>query len=157
MPSAKVWLRGLFQKTVWSQYNTALIPPRYHLLYTFVLPFKYLAIGLYGMLSISVPISSIDLMFGGLYGDMWSVALMLGGFFALLGVCFYARLIWLECVAAVTLVTLMVIYVGCIFAAALLGEQSLRILSLLLVIIFLPMPSWRVLDIVRELRPARES
>lgn len=157
MTSAKVWMRGLFQKTVWSHYNTANIPPRYQLLYTFVLPFKYTAIFLYGMLSISVPLTSIDLIFGDIYGDIWSIALMLGGLFALIGVCFYARLIWLEVVSDVALVTLMVVYIGCIFIAALVGAESFRFLSLLLVIIFLPMPSWRVLDIVRELRPARES
>ena len=157
MTSAKVWMRGLFQKTVWSSYNTVNIPMRYRLLYTLVLPFKYAAIGLYGMMSINVPISSIDAVFGSLYGDMWSTTLMAAGFTALIGVCFYARLIWAECVAAVTLVTLMVIYTGCIFAASLVGAESFRFLSLLLVIIFLPMPAWRVLDIVRELRPARES
>lgn len=155
MPSAKVWMRGMFQRTVWSHYNTANIPPRYQLLYTFVLPFKYLAIMLYGMLSIAVPITSIDLVFGNIYGDMWSIALMLGGLGALLGVCFYARLIWLEAVSAVLLVTLMLIYVGCIIIAAIGGAEPFRFLSLLLVFIFLPMPSWRVFDIVKELRPRR--
>jgi hypothetical protein len=156
MTSAKVWLRGLFQKTVWSHYNTANIPPRFHLIYTFVLPFKYLSIFLYGALSVPVSISSIDLVFGNIYGDIWSIALMLGGLLALLGICFYARLIWVEVVANVALVTLMMIYVGCILVAFLVGAEEFRFLSLLLVILFLPMPCWRVLDIVRELRPARE-
>lgn len=155
MASAKVWMRGLFQRTVWSHYNTANIPPRYQFIYTFVLPFKYLMIGLYGMLSIAVSITSIDLVFGNIYGDIWSVALMVSGFGAMLGVCFYARLIWVEVVAAVMMVTLMAIYIGCIAVAAIVGAESFRFLSLLLVCIFLPMPSWRVLDIVRELRPAR--
>lgn len=156
MTGAKVWLRGLFQKTVWSHYNTANIPPRFQLLYTFVLPFKYFAIFTFGLLSISVPITSIDEVFGVIYGDIWSVALMLGGFFALVGICFYARLIWVEVVADVAMVTLMVVYIGCIFISAIVGAESFKVLPLLLVVIFLPMPSWRVLDIVRELRPARE-
>ena len=155
MVSAKVWWRGFAEKTVWSHYNTANIPPRYQLLYTFVLPFKYTAIMLYGMLSIAVPITSIDLVFGNIYGDIWSVALMLGGIGALVGICFYARLIWLEAVSAVMLVTLMAIYVGCIFIAAIAGAEGFRFLSLLLVFIFLPMPAWRVFDIVKELRPRR--
>lgn len=157
MTSAKVWMRGLFQKMVWSHYNTANIPPRYHFLYTFVLPLQYTAIFLYGLLSVPVSVSSIDLVFGDLYGDMWSVALMVGGFSALVGVCFYARLIWVEAVADVALVTLMLIYAVCIFIAAIAGAEHFRFLSLLLVIMFLPLPVWRVLDIVRELRPARES
>lgn len=157
MISAKVWMRGSFQKTVWSHYNTANIPARYRLLYTFVLPFKYLAISLYGMLSISGSVSSIDLVFGSIYGDMWSVGLAVAGFLAVLGVSFYARLIWVECVAAVTLVTLMLIYLGSLFTAAAVGAETFHVLSMLLVMMFLPMPAWRVLDIVRELRPARES
>ena len=156
MTTTRVWFRGLFQKTVWSHYNTNNIPPRYQLLYTFVLPFKYVAIMLYGMLSVSVPVSSIDLVFGKIYGDMWSVALLGGGLLAFVGVAFYARLIWLEAIADITLVTLMVAYIICIFIAALVGAESFRFLSLILVFIFLPMPSWRVADIVRELRPARE-
>ena len=150
-------MNWMFNKTVWSQENTANIPPRYQLLYTFVLPFKYTAIFLYGLLSVTMQVTSIDIVFGDIYGDMWSIGLMLGGLLALIGISFYARLIWLEIIADVALVTLMVIYVGCIFAAAVLGAESFRMLSLVLVTIFLPMPSWRVLDIVKELRPARES
>ena len=150
-------MNWMFNKTVWSQENTANIPPRYQLLYTFVLPFKYTAIFLYGLLSVTMQVTSIDIVFGDIYGDMWSIGLMLGGLLALIGISFYARLIWLEVIADVALVTLMVIYVGCIFAAAVLGAESFRMLSLVLVTIFLPMPSWRVLDIVKELRPARES
>lgn len=157
MASTKVWLRSVFQKTVWSHYNTSNIPPRYQLIYTFVLPFKYLSIALYGLFSISVEVSSIDLVFGSVYGDMWSIALLSAGFISLLGILFYARLIWLEAVGAVALVTLMLVYMGCIFFAALVGAQDFRFLSMLLVVIFLPVPCWRIYDIVRELRPARES
>lgn len=157
MTSLRVALRGLFQRTVWSHYNTAKIPPRYQLLYTTVLPLKYTAIALYGLLSIPVSVSSIDLVFGNIYGDLWSVAVMGSGLLALLGVSFYARLIWLEAIACVSMVTLMVAYLVCIFIAAVAGAEHFRFLSMLLVFIFLPMPSWRVLDIVRELRPPRES
>ena len=148
-------MRGLFQKTVWSHYNTAKIPPRYQLLYTLVLPFKYMMIGLYGAFSISVPITSIDLVFGPIYGDLWSFALMLSGIGALAGICFYARLIWVEIWSLLFMVTLMLTYVGAIFTASVVGAESFRFLSLLLVLVFLPMPSWRVWDIVRELRPPR--
>ena len=155
MSSARVWVRGLFQKTVWSRFNMSKIPSRFQLLYTLVLPFKYFMLALYGAMSIGVPISSIDLIFGGIYGDLWSDGLMIAGILAFLGVIFYDRLLWVEVVGAVFLVTLMVLYVGCIFTAALVGAESFRLLSFLLVMVFLPMPSWRILDIVRELRPPR--
>ena len=155
MPDFKTTMRGLFQKTVWSHYNTAKIPPRYHLLYTLILPLKYALIGMYGLLSVSVTISSIDRVFGSIYGDMWSVALMAAGFASAIGIMFYRRLIWLEAVGAVLMVTLMLLYTGSIFIAALAHAEPFRYLSLLLVLVFLPMPSWRVLDIVRELRPPR--
>jgi hypothetical protein len=154
---SNTWLRSLIQKTVWSHYNTAHIPKRYRSLYTVVLPFIYVAIGLYGLLSIAASVTSIDLVFGYLYGDMWSIALMIGGFVAFIGISFYARLIWAEAFAACMLVTLMLVYIGCIFTAAVVGAELFRFLSLLLVIIFLPFTAWRVLDITRELRPPVES
>jgi hypothetical protein len=153
--NAAVWVRSLQHKTVWSRSNTAKIPPRYWLLYTVVLPYKYIAIGLYGALSVGFPVTSIDLMFGELYGNIWSVMLAVCGFGAFLGISFYNRLIWMEAMATVMLVTLMVLYIGCIFLAAAFNFEQFRFLSLLLVMIFLPMPSWRVYDIVRELRPPR--
>lgn len=155
MHSVAVWMRNVFQKTVWSHVMQAEIPPRYELIYTAVLPFKYFMIGMYGLLSIGAPITSIDLVFGDIYGDIWSTALATCGFGAVIGVIFYNRLIWLEALATVTMVTLMLLYVGCILTAFLLGAEAFRFLSLLLVMIFLPMPSWRVYDIVRELRPPR--
>lgn len=155
MVGMRVRMRGWFQRTVWSHYNTANIPPRYQLIYTLMLPLKFALIGLYGALSISVPITSIDLIFGPIYGDMWSFALMVSGLGAFVGICFYARLIWVEAIALIMMVTLMALYVGAIFTAAILGAESFRFLSMLLVLVFLPMPSWRVWDIVRELRPPR--
>jgi len=155
MRTMKTNLRGLFQKTVWSHYNTAQIPARYHLLYTVILPLKYLLIGAYGLFSINVTISSIDRVFGPIYGDMWSVTLMVSGWTAMVGIMFYKRLIWLEVLSVVLLVTLMTLYTGCIFFAAILHVETFRYLSLLLVLVFLPMPCWRVLDMIRELRPVR--
>jgi hypothetical protein len=151
--TAKVWMRSLLQTTVWSRYNKMNVPDRYELIYTFVLPFKYAAIAIYGLVSIAYPVTSIDLLLGGIYGDLWSFALLIGGTTAFVGICFYPKLLMMEAVAAVTLVTLMIIYVGCIFGAALFGGEPFKYLSLILVLILLPMPSWRVWDIVRELRP----
>lgn len=156
MVSARVWWRGLFQTTVWSHYNTANIPPRFQLLYTLVLPLKFLVIGGYGALSVGVPITSIDIVFGTIYGDFWSIALMLAGFGAAIGIAFYARLIRVELVALAFMVTLMTFYIGCILTASALGAESFRFLSLLLVLVFMPMPLWRILDIVKELRPPRQ-
>lgn len=155
MTKTKVFLRGLFQLTVWSHYNTAKIPVRYQGLYTFVLPFKFFIIGLYGLLSINVPITSIDLVFGVLYGDLWSFALMIAGFGSMVGIMFYDRAIKLEAFMLVLMLTLMGFYAICIFVAAIAGAENFRYLSLLLVIVFLPMPSWRLWDIIRELRPPR--
>lgn len=155
MAGARVWWKRSIRHTIWNKDNLGHVPERYHFLYTLVLPLKYLAIALYGALSYAVPVSSIDLTFGYIYGDMWSIGLLAGGVGAFVGLCFYPRLLWAECVSAVLLVTLMVVYVGCIFVAALSRAEDFRYLSLILVFIFLPMPSWRVYDIVRELRPAR--
>ena len=149
------WARAFFQRTVWSEYNLRKIPPRYQALYTVVLPFKFMIIGLYGALSIGVPISSIDLVFGVIYGDMWSVLLMLAGFGAAAGIMFYDWLIKMETFFLVVMITLMGFYTVCIFAAAVMGAEAFRFLSLLLVIVFMPMPSWRLWDAIKELRPAR--
>lgn len=149
------WARAIGQKTVWSQYNLRKIPPRYQMLYTLVLPFKFFVIGLYGALSIGVPITSIDLVFGVIYGDIWSFSLMLAGIGAMIGIMFYDWMIKIEAFFLVLMLTLMGFYVVCIFTAALQGAEAFRYLSLLLVIVFMPMPSWRLADIIRELRPAR--
>lgn len=149
------WARAFGQKTVWSQYNLRKIPPRYQTLYTAVLPFKFGMIGMYGLLSIGVPITSIDLVFGPIYGDFWSIFLMMSGFGAMLGIMFYDWLIKIEAFFLVFMLTLMGFYTICIFVAAVVGAESFRYLSLLLVIVFLPMPSWRMWDIIRELRPPR--
>jgi hypothetical protein len=149
------WARAIAQKTVWSQYNLRKIPPRYQALYTFVLPFKLFIIGLYGAFSVGVPISSIDNVFGPIYGDMWSVGLMVAGWGAMIGIMLYDWAIKLEAFMLVCLLTLMAFYTLCIFVAAWQGTESFRILSLLIVVIFLPMPAWRLWDAIRELRPAR--
>lgn len=149
------WARAIGQKTVWSQYNLRKIPPRYQALYTIVLPFKFFVIGLYGALSVGVPITSIDLVFGIIYGDMWSICLMLAGFGAAIGIMFYDWLIKMETFFLVLMITLMGFYTVCIFAAAISGAEGFRFLSLLLVIVFLPMPSWRLFDAIKELRPPR--
>lgn len=153
--SMRVWMAAAFRTTVWSSENTANIPPRYQLLYTLVLPLKFLVVGSYGWLSVGHPISSIDLVFGPIYSTIWSASIGLTALAATLGVCFYARLIWVEAVALVFMVTLMVAYIGCIFAAAMTGAETFRTLSLLLVFASMPLPAWRVYDIVRELRPPR--
>jgi hypothetical protein len=149
------WARAIAQRTVWSQYNTAKIPPRYQLLYQVVLPFKFAVIGLYGALSIGVPISSIDKVFGVIYGDMWSVGLLVAGFGAMIGIMFYDWAIKLEALMLVIMLTLMGFYVACIFIAGLAGLEAFRVLSLLIVVIFVPMPAWRMWDVIRELRPPR--
>ncbi len=149
------WARAIAQRTVWNEYNQRKIPPRYQLLYSVVLPFKFLVIGLYGMLSINVPISSIDLVFGTIYGDIWSVVLMLAGFGAAVGIMLYDWAIKLEVLSLVLMLTLMAFYVVCIFSAAVSGAEGFRFLSLLLVIVFLPMPTWRLSDAIKELRPPR--
>jgi hypothetical protein len=149
------WARAIGQRTVWSHYNTAKIPPRYQSLYQWVLPFKFFVIGMYGLLSIGVPITSIDLILGYIYGDIWSWGLMVAGFASFIGICFYDWLIKVEALALVIMLTLMGVYTVMIFIAAFTGAEAFRYLSLLLVIVFLPMPSWRIYDIVRELRPAR--
>lgn len=149
------WARAIGQKTVWSQYNLRKIPPRFQALYTIVFPFKFAVIGLYGALSIGVPITSIDFVFGVIYGDMWSFALMMSGFGAALGIMFYDWAIKFETLMLVVMLTLMGFYAICIFAAAFTGAESFRYLSLLLVIVFLPSPSWRLYDAVREMRPPR--
>lgn len=150
-----VWVRNLYQKTVWSPLNTATIPPRFQIIYTLVLPFKYLLISAYGLMSAGAPITSIDLVFGDVYGDIWSISVAVSGFAAAIGVMFYSRFIALEQWALAFMITLMLAYVGCIATAAIVQAESFRFLSLMLVLIFIPMPLWRLLDIVRELRPAR--
>jgi len=149
------WARAIAQKTVWSEYNMRKIPPRYQLLYSVVLPFKFAIIGLYGVFSVGYPVSSIDLTLGPIYGDMWSVALMVAGFGSMIGIMFYDWLIKLETLMLVIMLTLMAFYVACIFFAAFFGFEQFRILSLLLVVIFVPMPLWRLYDAIGELRPAR--
>lgn len=149
------WARALAQKTVWSSYNQRKIPPRFQTLYKVVLPFKFAIIGLYGLLSVGVPITSIDLVFGSIYGDFWSLFLMASGFGAMIGIMFYDWLIKLETLFLVFMLTLMGFYTVCIFVAAIQGAESFRFLSLLLVIVFLPMPSWRLFDAIKELRPPR--
>lgn len=153
MTGTKVWLRGLFQTTVWSHFNTAKIPPRYQLIYTFVLPVIYSFLALYGFISIGYPLSSIDLTFGIIYGDLWSFSLMLAGLGSLIGVSFYARLIWVEIISMSATVALMTWYILCLFLAAILGLENFRFLSLLLVLVTMPLPAWRIYDIIRELRP----
>jgi len=143
------------QRTVWSEYNQRKIPPRYQALYTTVLPLKLVTIGMYGLMSIGVPVSSIDLVFGVIYGDLWSVGLMVAGLGAAIGIMFYDWLIKLETFFLVLLLTLMGFYAYCIVVAALTQAQSFRFLSLLLVIVFFPMPAWRLMDAIKELRPAR--
>lgn len=149
------WARAIAQKTVWSQYNQRKIPPRYQALYTVVLPFKFTIIGLYGMMSIGFPVSSIDFVFGPIYGDLWSAALMISGFGAAVGIMLYDWAIKMETAMLVFMLTLMGFYTICIFVAALIGAEQFRLLSLLLVIVFAPMPSWRLWDAIKELRPAR--
>lgn len=151
------WARAIAQRTIWNQYNQRKIPARYQLLYSVVLPFKFFVIGLYGALSINVPVTSIDLVFGPIYGDLWSTGLMLTGFAAAVGIMLYDWAIKLEVLAIVSMLTLMGFYVVCIFAAAITGAEGFRFLSLLLVIVFLPMPTWRLLDAIKELRPPRAS
>jgi len=149
------WARAIAQKTVWSAHNTAKIPPRFQLLYQAVLPFKFLIIGLYGAGSIGVPITSIDLVFGVIYGDIWSFGLMISGFGAAIGIMLYDWAIKFEVLFLVLMLTLMGFYVVCIFTAWLQGAENFRFLSILLVIVFLPMPSWRLFDAIKELRPPR--
>ena len=149
------WVRAITQATVWSEYNQRKIPPRYQLLYTFVLPFKFAAIGLYGALSVGVPITSIDIVFGTIYGDVWSLLLAASGFGAMVGIMFYDKFIKLEVASLVIILTLMGFYTVCIVIAAIVGAESFRFLSLILVIVLLPMPTWRLFDAIKELRPAR--
>lgn len=149
------WARAIAQRTVWSASNTAKIPPRYQALYQMVLPFKFFIIGLYGALSVGVPITSIDLVFGDIYGDFWSIFLMAAGFGAAIGIMLYDWAIKMEVFFLVLMLTLMGFYVVCIFVAAIQGAESFRFLSILLVIVFLPMPSWRLYDAIKELRPPR--
>ena len=149
------WARAIAQKTVWNEHNQRKIPPRYQLLYSVVLPFKFFVIGLYGALSIGVPITSIDLVFGIIYGDLWSILLMVSGFGAAMGIMLYDWAIKLELGMLVIMLTLMAFYVVCIFAAAITGAEGFRFLSLLLVVVFLPMPTWRLSDAIKELRPPR--
>lgn len=146
---------SFIQKTIWSRHNDQRIPSRYHLLYRLILPLQYFMIALYGELSIGAEIRSIDTVFGTIYGDAWSFCLMVGGLGALVGISFYKRLIWLEAASVVVVATLMVLYIGAILFAAILHVEPFRYLSLLLVLVFLPMPCWRILDITRELRPPR--
>jgi hypothetical protein len=149
------WARAIGQKTVWSQYNLRKIPPRYQALYTVVLPFKFFVIGMYGCLSINAPITSIDLVFGPIYGDFWSFGLMIAGWGCMVGIMLYDWAIKLEAFMLVLMLTLMGFYAFCIFVAAIQGAESFRYLSLLLVVVFLPMPTWRLTDVIRELRPPR--
>lgn len=155
MIATKVWSTNLFHKTVWSRHNRADIPARYAFIYTFVLPLKFFLIGLYGAMSIGAPITSIDIIFGVIYGDIWSFGLMLTGWGSLLGIAFYPRLIRLEGAAITFMLVLMGFYMAAIFLAAAFHAEPLKYLSLVLVIVFMPMPSWRLFDIVRELRPAQ--
>lgn len=153
MVEARVVLRGIFQSTVWSRYAQASIPPRFSMIYTFVLPVIYFVLATYGFFSIGYPLSSIDSTFGVIYGDLWSFSLMITGIGSLVGIVFWHKTIWLEIMAMCGTVALMVWYILCLFLAALLGLESFRFLSLLLVIVTMPLPGWRILDIVRELRP----
>lgn len=153
MPSARVFLRGLFQATVWSHFAVKDVPDRFEPLYKMVLPIKYTVVALYGFYSIGYPLSSIDYTFGTIYGDLWSFSLMIAGFAAIVGIVFYGKLIWLEIVAICSIVALLMWYILCLFLAAIQGFESFRILSLLLVILIMPILAWRMWDMVRKLRP----
>lgn len=153
MQSGKVFLRSLWQATVWSHYNKTDVPKRYHGIYTVVLPFKYSILALYGLISIGYPLTSIDFTMGIIYGDLWSFSLMITGLASLIGEVFYPRLLWVEAIALCGVLALMAAYVVCLFWAALAGFENFRFLSLLLVLMFIWMPGWRLWDIVRELRP----
>lgn len=153
MSSARVWLRGFFELTVWSHHNTAKVPPRFQAIYTLVLPFIYACLATYGLVSIGFPIGSIDFTFGVIYGDLWSFSLFVAGLASFLGMAFYARLIWVEIVAQCCVVALMLSYLFCLFLAAIQGFEGFRILSLLIVVVTMPLPAWRIYDMVRELRP----
>lgn len=151
--SGKVFLRSLAQATVWSHYNKTAVPKRYQGIYTVVLPFKYTIIALYGLVSIGYPLSSIDLTMGIIYGDLWSFSLMITGLASLVGIAFYPKLLWVEAIALCGILALMGAYIICIFWAGLAGHENFRFLSLLLTAMFIWVPYWRLIDIIRELRP----
>jgi hypothetical protein len=113
----------------------------------------YFVLGLYGFTSIGYPLSSIDFTLGVIYGDLWSFSLMMTGFGSFLGIAFYNRLLWLEILSMCGTVALMGWYIFCLFWAAMMDYEGFRFLSLLLVIVTMPLPAWRIIDIVRELRP----
>lgn len=150
----KAVARKVFGLTVWSSDNRSNIPPRFQIIYMVVLPLKYFMLGSYGLGSVQVSIPSIDLIFGDIYGDIWSIALAASGYGAMLGIMFYARAVRLELAASALMITLMLAFSVCVVVGAIIAPMDVRLLALLLVLVFLPLTSWRTWDIVRELRPA---
>jgi len=109
----------------------------------------------YGLLILDSPTSSIRYVFGPIYADIWSYGLFVSGATALFGIVAEYKTPWVEAVGAVFLVTLLLLFaISLVVVAAVVGE-TLRVPSLPISLVLLSLTAWRILDISRELRPAR--
>lgn len=150
------WFKGPGPITVWSKGSAELIPERFRRLITVVMPLIYMLLIFFGITAALDPVPTFEVLVGTFYGTIWASLVGGSAFVSLVGLAFRLRI---EIYAAIVLGALLTIYP--FFIAYIVFHDSTHLdLSRLGVIfavaIYPVMPGWRVIDIVLEIRKARQ-
>ena len=138
--------------TIWDPALRDEVPERFRSIYTVVLPLKYalfFGFGVAGSLSF-IPVFSRVVSLA--YADLWTLLVGIFSLAALIGLVF--RIAMLELYATILLDVLLMVYVIALLVLGLSGDLGRFALSIG-VPVFVVLPTWRVLDIIRTERRRR--
>lgn len=152
----KLWHPDKGPLTIYSKGANEIIPTRFRRLITVVMPLFYICLALFGVTAVIFPTPTMSFLVGTFYAVIWAGIVALSGFVSLFALIFRLRS---EIYTAIVLAVFLCIYP--LYIAFIVFHDPNHIdtarFSVIFAVALYPiMPAWRAIDIVLEIRKARQ-
>jgi hypothetical protein len=142
--------------TIWSKGSAELIPDRLRRVITIVMPIIYLLFFLFGFTATLSPVPIFEALVGNLYGSIWAMLIAISSGISLVGLIYRLPLEIYSGIVLTALLTIYPIYIVLLVIHDISHNNFSHVGTIYAAALFPIMPGWRVVDIVLELRKARQ-